>query len=733
MADPTSPGDLQEKSILTEAELEEIAPRSRDSRLHLLTKIRSRFRCSGTIVKSLLLKFIPILNWLPRYPVKEWLLGDMISGLSVGIIQLPQGLAYALLAGVPPVFGLYSSFYPVVIYTIFGTSRHISPGTFAVISVMVGSVTESLAPSDNYMMPGNDSMILDTVARDADRVQVASALTLLVGIFQILFGLVQVGFVVTYLSEPLVRGYTSAAAIHVTLSQLKSILGVEISQRSHPLSLIYTFINLCSKIPQTNLASLFCGVLAIVLMLTVKFLNEKYYSKIRIPIPIELITLIVATGISYGVNLNRAYDVAIVGHIPTGLQAPIVPRTDLFASVVGNAFAIAVVVYAFTISLVKMFAVKHGYNVDSNQELIALGLSNSFGSFFQCFTIGTAMSRSLVQESTGGNSQVAGAVSALVILIIILKAGELFESLPKAILASVVVVNLKGIYKQFMDIPALWRSNKIDLMVWLVTFTATILLNLDLGLAVSIAFSLLTVIFRTQWPHYSMLGQVSSTDIYRDMSQYKQAFQIPGIKIFRSSCTLYFANAELYANAVKKMCGIDVDKLIELKKKEAKKKQQLKEKAEKEEKKGLKKQKKKSEIAQEKELEYIHSHNIVVRESQIEVLGNEVLEETTLNSVEPNKCPFHSLILDLSTVSFVDTVSIKILKNIFRDFQEIDVTVYLVGCHENVLEQLECGNFFSKTITKHQLFFSIHDAVTYILRIHRNKLVEEENSWSTKI
>ncbi|XP_056380781.1 solute carrier family 26 member 6-like isoform X2 [Hyla sarda] len=657
----------------------------------------------------------------------------MISGLSVGIIQLPQGLAYALLAGVPPVFGLYSSFYPVVIYTIFGTSRHISPGTFAVISVMVGSVTESLAPSDNYMMPGNDSMILDTVARDADRVQVASALTLLVGIFQILFGLVQVGFVVTYLSEPLVRGYTSAAAIHVTLSQLKSILGVEISQRSHPLSLIYTFINLCSKIPQTNLASLFCGVLAIVLMLTVKFLNEKYYSKIRIPIPIELITLIVATGISYGVNLNRAYDVAIVGHIPTGLQAPIVPRTDLFASVVGNAFAIAVVVYAFTISLVKMFAVKHGYNVDSNQELIALGLSNSFGSFFQCFTIGTAMSRSLVQESTGGNSQVAGAVSALVILIIILKAGELFESLPKAILASVVVVNLKGIYKQFMDIPALWRSNKIDLMVWLVTFTATILLNLDLGLAVSIAFSLLTVIFRTQWPHYSMLGQVSSTDIYRDMSQYKQAFQIPGIKIFRSSCTLYFANAELYANAVKKMCGIDVDKLIELKKKEAKKKQQLKEKAEKEEKKGLKKQKKKSEIAQEKELEYIHSHNIVVRESQIEVLGNEVLEETTLNSVEPNKCPFHSLILDLSTVSFVDTVSIKILKNIFRDFQEIDVTVYLVGCHENVLEQLECGNFFSKTITKHQLFFSIHDAVTYILRIHRNKLVEEENSWSTKI
>ncbi|KAG9483446.1 hypothetical protein GDO78_009391 [Eleutherodactylus coqui] len=547
---------------------------------------------------------------------------------------------------------------------------------------MVGSVTESLAPSDNFMIPVNESMIVDTVARDAARVQVASALTLLVGIFQILLGLVQFGFVVTYLSEPLIRGYTSAAAIHVTISQLKSILGVSISQRSHPLSLIYAFVNLCSKLPQTNVASLLIGIIAIVVMLAVKFLNEKYNSKIRMPIPIELITLIVATGISYGINLNGEYGADIVGDIPTGLKAPIVPNTDLFASVVANAFAIAVVVYAFTISLVKMFAVKHSYNVDSNQELIALGLSNSFGSFFQCFTIGTAMSRSLVQESTGGNSQVAGAVSSLVILIIILKAGELFAFLPKAILASVVVVNLKGIYKQFNDIPALWKSNRIDLVVWLVTFTSTILLNLDLGLVVSVAFSLLTVIFRTQWPHYSLLGRVSVTDIYRDVSQYKQALEIPGIKIFRSSCTLYFANAELYANAVKTMCGIDVDKLIELKKKEAKKKK-LQEKAKKEAKKGLK-ENKNSEDTKEKahELEYIYPHSPSVGGAGIEqVVVNEVVEEATLNSAESYKCPFHSLILDLSTVSFVDTVSIKVLKNIFRDFQEIDVTIYLVGCH----------------------------------------------------
>ncbi|XP_075039703.1 solute carrier family 26 member 6-like isoform X2 [Mixophyes fleayi] len=690
-------------------------------------------KCSGTIAKSLLLKFIPILNWLPHYPVKEWLLGDLISGVSVGIIQLPQGLAYALLAGVPPVFGLYSSFYPVILYTIFGTSRHISAGTFAVIAVMVGSVTESLAPSEDFLIPGNES-VTDIAARDAARVEVASALMLLVGIFQILLGLVQFGFVVTYLSEPLIRGYTTAAAIHVTVSQIKSILGVEISQQSKPLSLVYTIVNICSKIPQTKVASLLTGLIAIAVLFTVKFLNEKYKSKIRMPIPIELITLIVATGISYGANLNELYGVDIVGDIPTGMKPPLVPKIGLLTSMVGNAFAVAVVVYAFTISVVKMFAVKHGYNVDSNQEFIALGLSNFVGSFFQCFTIGTAMSRSLVQESTGGNSQVAGAVSTLVILVIILKAGELFETLPKAILASVVVVNLKGIFMQFTDIPALWRSNRMDLLVWVVTFVATILLNLDLGLAVSVAFSLLTVIFRTQLPHYSILGQVSSTDIYRDVSQYQQAQELPGIKIFRSSCTLYFANADLYANAVKKMSGIEVDKLIAIKKKAVKKQKQLQEKAEKQAKKELK-EKEKCEMTTEQthELSFINVNAFNAEPGTPDAASNDRLEETTLNGLEFNECPIHSLVLDLSTVSFVDTVSIKVLKNIFRDFQEIGVIVYLSGCHENVLKQLEVGNFFSKAITKYQLFSSVHDAVAYISTARSQQTINKDFACSTKI
>ncbi|KAF6101128.1 solute carrier family 26 member 6 [Phyllostomus discolor] len=180
---------------------------------------RTWFQCSRARARALLFRHLPVLAWLPQYPVRDWLLGDLLSGLSVAIMQLPQGLAYALLAGLPPVFGLYCSFYPVFVYFLFGTSRHISVGTFAVMSVMVGTVTESLAPDDAFLQAPNSTV--NETARDAERVQLASTLSVLVGLFQVGLGLVHFGFVVTYLSEPLVRGYTTAASLHVFVSQLK--------------------------------------------------------------------------------------------------------------------------------------------------------------------------------------------------------------------------------------------------------------------------------------------------------------------------------------------------------------------------------------------------------------------------------------------------------------------------------------------------------------------------------
>uniref|UniRef100_A0A669P1K4 Solute carrier family 26 member 6 n=1 Tax=Phasianus colchicus TaxID=9054 RepID=A0A669P1K4_PHACC len=656
--------------VLSEADLEELAQRKPPSKTSTRDCLR-KARCSASTAKSLLFRFLPVLRWLPRYPVKDWLLGDIASGFSVGIMHLPQGLAYALLAGLPPVTGLYSSFYPVFLYFFFGTSRHNSVGPFAVISVMIGSVTDSLVPSEDFMefVNGTNVTEVNEARRDAARVELVATITVLSGIFQVALGLLQFGFVVTYLSDPLVRGYTTAASVHVLISQLKNVFGVSLGEHSGPLSLFVTFIEICKKLPETNVGTLVTAIIAMVAIFIVKELNHKFSAKLPMPIPIELITIIISTGISYGVNLNSKYGISVVGNIPSGLKPPVVPNVSYFGQVVGNAFAIAVVGYAICISLGKIFALKHGYKVDSNQELIALGLSNFLGGFFQCFAISCSMSRSLVQESTGGNSQVAGVISSLVILVTILKIGELFHDLPKAILSAIIIINLKGMFKQFTDLRTLWKSNRVDLMVWVVTFIATLLLNLDIGLGASVAFALLTVIFRTQLPHYSILGRVTDTDVYKDVAEYEKAQEVPGIKIFRSSSTIYFANVEMYSDALKKKVG-------------------------------------KSALSTETEAE-CNGPGVAV----IELSGEEggTPAEPTLRSLGLPQPDFHAVILDFSPVNFVDTVSIKILKNV----RDQGFTCFSL-CAASVLAQLERGNFFSSTITKHCFFPSVNDAVLHI-------------------
>ncbi|NXX34477.1 S26A6 protein, partial [Nicator chloris] len=716
------------REVLSEAELEEMAQRKPPTKPSLRGCLR-KTRCSGSAAKSLLFRFLPFLRWMPRYPIKDWLLGDIVSGFSVGIMHLPQGLAYALLAGLPPVTGLYSSFYPVFLYFFFGTSRHNSvevlaptsgflptlylfSGPFAVISVMIGSLTDSLVPSENFLESVNGSnATVNEEMRDAARVELVATITVLTGIFQVALGLLQFGFVVTYLSDPLVRGYTTAASVHVLVSQLKNVFGVSQGEHSGPLSLFVTVIDLCKKLPDTNVGTLVTSIIAMVAILIVKELNHKFAAKLPMPIPIELITIIVSTGISYGVNLNDKFGISVVGNIPSGLKPPVAPNVSYFGQVAGNAFAIAVVGYAICISLGKIFALKHGYKVDSNQELIALGLCNFLGGFFQCFAISCSMSRSLVQESTGGNSQVAGVIASLVILVTILKIGELFRDLPKAILAAIIIVNLKGMFKQFSDLSTLWKSNQVDLLVWIVTFVATLLLNLDIGLAASVAFGLLTVIFRTQLPHYSILGRVSDTDVYRDVMEYEMAQEVPGVKIFRSSSTVYFANVEMYAEALKRKSGIDVDRLIEKKKKALKK---LKKQQKKLEKEKAKRKKPWSNDARSPSLPQNAEDGPGLAVIELSEGGNSVPSEPTLHSLGLPQPSFHAVILDFSPVSFVDTVSIKILKNIFRDFHEIEVDVFIASCPVSVLAQLERGNFFSSAITKHSFFPSVHDAVVHI-------------------
>ncbi|XP_058046550.1 prestin isoform X1 [Ahaetulla prasina] len=622
--------------------------------------------------------------------------------------MFPSGLAYASLAAVPPVFGLYSSFYPVFLYTFFGTSRHISIGTFAVISLMIGGVAVREVPDELFEVTGTNSTN-GTDARDAMRVKVAVAVTLLSGIIQLCLGLLRFGFVAIYLTEPLVRGFTTAAAVHVFTSQLKYLLGINIKRFSGPLSVLYSLIAVFSNITKTNTATLVVGLICIVLLLSGKEINDRFKKKLVVPIPLEIIVVVIGTGVSAGMNLSKTYDVDIVGNIPSGLIPPQIPDVSLIPAVFVDAIAIALVGFSMTISMAKIFALKHGYTVNGNQELIALGICNSTGSFFQTFAITCSMSRSLVQEGTGGKTQIAGTLSSIMVFLVIIAIGYLFAPLPQTVLAAIVMVNLKGMFKQFGDIVHFWRTSKIELAIWIVAFLASVCLGLDYGLLTSITFAVVTIVYRTQSPQYRILGQIHNSDIYCDVELYEEVKECPGIKIFQANAPLYFANSELFTGALKRKTGVDPRKILAAKKKAQKRHAK--------ELKRLDEQQKKAVLKLTNDVDHSMKHEVM--QDEVSLNGKFSAAEATPQDVSPGELDhfmtsgsnIHSIILDFSPVNFVDSVGAKALQSIIKEYEEIGVSVYITACNGSVMDNLTRLHFFEKASLRDLFFPTVHDAV----------------------
>ncbi|XP_034433773.1 prestin isoform X1 [Hippoglossus hippoglossus] len=673
-------------------------------------RLANHFRCSSARAKAVALSSLPILTWLPSYPVKQYLFSDVVSGLSTAVVQLPQGLAYAMLAAVPPVYGLYSSFYPVLLYTFFGTSRHISVGTFAVISLMIGGVALREAPDSMFpLLPANASnvsAVVDTEARDARRVQVAVMLTTLVGIIQFVFGLLRFGFVAIYLTEPLVRGFTTAAAVHVFISQIKYLLGVKTQRFSGPLAIIYSAKAVFTDITSTNVVSLILGLVCIIVLYFVKDMNERFKKKLPIPIPGEIIIVMVSTGVSYGLSLSADHKVDVVGYIPSGLLPPAAPDFSLLPNLITDSFAVAIVGFSMDISLAKTFALKHGYSVDGNQELIALGLCNFISSFFQTFAISCSMSRSLVQESTGGKTQIAGLLASLMVLLVVVAVGFVFQPLPQTALAAIIMVNLLGMFKQFRDIPNLWRTTKIELVIWLVAFIASVLLGLDFGLLVAIVFAILTVIYRTQSSKSAVLGYVPGTGLYCDVDEYEEAVEYEGIKIFHCNSSIYFANSDLYVNTLKEKTGVNPENLQAARK--ARKKQ---EKANDNQNAQLRicVKYKNQEVSHE-----VSSNNHLLEEHR-NVPSGDSRAETNTEEVVYLKSPstVHSIVLDWTPVSFVDSVGAKAIKQVIKQYAAVDVQVVIAACSRVVLADLDTLQFFTGVMTTDMVFPTVHDAVLH--------------------
>uniref|UniRef100_A0A8C6K2G3 SLC26A/SulP transporter domain-containing protein n=1 Tax=Melopsittacus undulatus TaxID=13146 RepID=A0A8C6K2G3_MELUD len=485
------------------------------------------------------LGLFPIASWLPVYRFREWILSDIVSGINTGLVAVLQGLAFALLVNVPPGYGLYAAFFPVLVYFIFGTSRHISVGPFPVLSLMVGGTVVRLVPDDST---GNGTSI-DISAINEERVMVAASVTFLSGIFQLLLGILQFGFIVIYLSQSLISGFTTAAAVHVVVSQLKFMLQLSVPGYNKPLGIIYTLKSIFSQITDTNITDLVTSLIVLLIVFVVKEMNDRYKAKLPAPIPIELLV------VRFKLFLLL-------------FQVPVAPDVGVLQKCIDDSISIAIVGFAVAFSVAKVYSIKYDYSLDANQELIAFGLGNIVGGSFKGFASSTALSRSGVQESTGGKTQIAGIISAAIVLIVILAIGFLLAPLQKSVLASLALGNLKGMLMQFKEVGILWRQDKYDCVIWVVTFLAAIFLGLDIGLAIAVAFQLLTVVIRSQIPRCSILANVGRSNIYRNRKDYKDNYEPEGVKIFKCASPIFFANADFFREKLITAVGFNPQRIL---------------------------------------------------------------------------------------------------------------------------------------------------------------------------
>uniref|UniRef100_A0A671L8E6 Chloride anion exchanger-like n=1 Tax=Sinocyclocheilus anshuiensis TaxID=1608454 RepID=A0A671L8E6_9TELE len=664
----------------------------------LLDHFIQYFTCTSERAKNAAVSLLPIIGWMKIYSIKDWLLNDIVSGVSTGLVAVLQGLAFSLLASISTWYGLYAAFFPVIMYFFLGTSRHISVGSFPILSLMVGAVVTRLVPDEG---PPANITAFEGLTKDEQRILVSASLTFLVGLFQLGMGLLQVGFIVMYLSDTLISGFTTAAAVHILVSQLKFVLGLTVPGFSGPLSIIYTLESVFTQITSTNIHDLVTSIVVMVMVLGVKEINDRFKSKLPVPIPIEVIMTVIACGVSYAFNFSENHGVDVVGKIPNTFESPIAPSLQLFQMTAVEAFPIAIVGFAVAFAVAKVYSVKHDYIIDGNQELIAFGASNIFGGAFKSLAASTALSRSAVQESTGGKTQIAGLLSAIIVLVVILGIGFLLEPLPKSLLGAVVIVNLKGMLMQVVTVPYLWKKDRPDCIVWVGTCLAAIFLGLDLGLAVGLGLELLTVVFRTQ------KFALASFSVFLNLLQ---IYEPEGVKIFRIPSPIFFANIDFFRDKLKDV-GFNPLRILRKRNKAVKK---------------IKKMIKKGELTLTSVHFYQNNMEDLDKPTDYSDLPIQVNWDTELPAnIRVPPVNIHSLILDFSVVSFLDISALKGLKAL-KEFIRVSVDVYIVGCDPYIIEKLRNCKFFDDEIKTSIFFLTIHDAMLFIHESHPPKTVSEK-------
>ncbi|WKA00846.1 hypothetical protein VitviT2T_019165 [Vitis vinifera] len=462
---------------------------------------------------------VPCSRWIRTYRWRDYLQIDLAAGLTVGVMLVPQAMSYARLAGLEPIYGLYSSFVPIFVYAIFGSSRQLAIGPVALVSLLVSNVLSKIVDSSDELYT-----------------ELAILLALMVGIMECIMGLLRLGWLIRFISHSVISGFTTASAIVIALSQAKYFLGYDIDRTSKIVPLIKSII---AGADEFSWPPFVMGSIILAILLVMKHLGKtrKYLRFLRASGPL--------TGVVLGtvfVKIFHPSSISVVGEIPQGLPKFSVPKSFGYAKdLIPTALLITGVAILESVGIAKALAAKNGYELDSNQELFGLGVANICGSFFSAYPTTGSFSRSAVNHESGAKTGLSGIVTGIIIGCALLFLTPLFTDIPQCALAAIVVSAVMGLV-DYDEAIFLWRVDKKDFLLWTLTSTMTLFLGIEIGVLVGVGASLAFVIHESANPRLAFLGRLPGTTVYRNIQQYPEAYTYHGIVIVRIDAPIYFAN-----------------------------------------------------------------------------------------------------------------------------------------------------------------------------------------------
>lgn len=489
----------------------------------------------GLILKRFLVshfnRYLSALDWLFHYQPKN-LVGDITAGIIVTSLLVPQSMAYALLAGLPPQIGLYASMLPAILYPLLGTSRVLAVGPVAVDSLMVATAIGKLAPQNT-----------------PEYLTLSLTLAFLIGCIEVLMGVLRLGFLVNFLSRSVISGFISGAAIIIAFSQVKNLLGLKIP---HSESLFSLVASLLGTLSQTNWISLGLGVGSIAILLLfnqplVRWLKRRGWSD-RAILPISksapLLVVIIGTLLVWLLHLDRAAGVKVVGNIPAGLPSLTFPSFDFqtLTTLLPIALSISLVGYLEGFSGAQALASKRREKVNADREFLALGVANLGAAFSSGYPVTGGVSRSVVNFAAGANTGLASMITGLLVVVTVMFLTSLFYFLPQTCLAAIIIV---AVYRlvDFTTFKRMWAYDKADAIAWLTTFIVVLFVGVEKGIIWGTIVALVLHLWRTSHPHIAIVGRLGETEHFRNVLRY-DVKTCPQVLALRMDESLYFANAK---------------------------------------------------------------------------------------------------------------------------------------------------------------------------------------------